>query len=49
MISVSLTWSAIGISTGYWIGTDATTERMVSELMRRIRERKINDRLATSD
>lgn len=37
---LSVVWAALGIATGYWIGTDPIAEQMVTELMRRIRERR---------
>lgn len=40
MLGTSVMWVTVGTATGYWIGTDAASEKMVTELMRRIRQRK---------
>ena len=38
-------WAVTGLAVGYWMGTDPLSERMIPELMRRIKAAKVsNDR-----
>lgn len=42
-------WAVIGFGSGYWFAYDATTDRMVLELMRHIRARRISERASRHD
>lgn len=42
-LGLTVFWLCTGIATGYWVGTDATAEAMVTELMRRIRAARASE------
>jgi hypothetical protein len=41
-------WAVTGLSVGYWMGLDPLAERMIPELMRRLRAERAASRLQDS-
>jgi len=45
-LGLATMWAIVGLAVDYWMGADPVAERMIPEMMRRLRERVASDRLS---
>lgn len=48
-VGMAAMWAIVGLAVGYWMGTDADAERLIPEMMRRLRAARSAERNRSPD